>query len=398
MEAADQLLQFHICNRKLGYNHIQSLLIMFETILKVVIFLAAMASLLAVTLYQDFTLFILVIVVGCFYIIFMPQLTSFLSANVLYNKPLQVPTKDLYNEKRFKTYPSPVTNTWYHFCDSDELKNGQVMEYRALDRVFVLWRDNNGKPVCQDAFCIHQGANLGHGGKVIDNCLQCPFHNWKFSSDGTIIEIPYLKTSKSCDNIKKKQKTYHCMDYCGWLLVYFHVENKNPEFYPPTFISNQLKTDNWKSHIKYDVGYYHFSPIDIVDQAGDHAHFHTLHSEFMFPWTKISFPEWLRYIFPIAISHTCNTYRGDDKEWIEEVKKMNFGTVDPYLLVFTDLAGLTWKGRLLRSTLSQTVETYIGPALIVFHIPFTLGMVMMYSLCIYVCMHRVCLYSVYCIV
>ena len=43
---------------------------------------------------------------------------------------------------------------------------GRVVEVRALDRVFAVWRKSDGTPVCQDAFCLHLGANLAVGGKV----------------------------------------------------------------------------------------------------------------------------------------------------------------------------------------------------------------------------------------
>eukprot|EP00428_Durinskia_dybowskii_P063892 CAMPEP_0170379668 /NCGR_PEP_ID=MMETSP0117_2-20130122/13461_1 /TAXON_ID=400756 /ORGANISM="Durinskia baltica, Strain CSIRO CS-38" /LENGTH=435 /DNA_ID=CAMNT_0010635113 /DNA_START=57 /DNA_END=1364 /DNA_ORIENTATION=- len=332
-----------------------------------------MASLWAAATLQDYSLMVIVTIVGSFYIFFYPAIAGYYSENVLYNKSLAVPNKDLHHERRFKTYPSPVANTWYHFCDSSQLKNGDVMEYRALGRVFVLWRDNSGKPVCQDAFCIHQGANLGVGGKVVDNCIECPFHKWKFTSDGTIKEVPYLKDPSACQSLSKKQKTYRCVDWCGWLLVYFHADDRDPEFLPPDYVPDELKEGDWKPHLKWDAGYYNFSPVDIVDQAGDHAHFQTLHSEFMIPWTKIPFPDWFRRLVPLAICHTCITYRGDDKDWVEQVKKRNWGVVNKYMLFFSDVAGLTWAGKPMPSTVSETTEMYLGPALVVFNIPFTIG-------------------------
>jgi nitrite reductase/ring-hydroxylating ferredoxin subunit len=345
-----------------------------DRILRVAAFLAVVGSILVASLYQEFSLVVAVVALGVLYLGFYSTVAEYYSKNVLYNKSLDVPNRDLHNERRFKTYPSPVMNTWYHFCDSSQLKNGQVMEYRALGRVYVLWRDNNGKPVCQDAFCLHQGANLGVGGKVVDNCLECPFHKWKFTSNGTIHEVPYLKDPTACQSLNRKQKTYTCMDWCGWLLVYFHADDKDPEFYPPAFVSDQLKTEGWSPHLSWDAGYYNFSPVDIVDQAGDHAHFQTLHSEFMIPWTKIPFPEWFRSLVPLAISHTCATYRGDGKDWAERVQETGWGVVDKYLLFFSDVAGLTWRGKLMPTTVAQTLEVYVGPALVIFNIPFTLGM------------------------
>ena len=42
-----------------------------------------------------------------------------------------------------------------------------------------------------DAYCPHLGAHLGHGGIVHENCIECPFHAWRWKTDGTIGDIPY---------------------------------------------------------------------------------------------------------------------------------------------------------------------------------------------------------------
>ena len=41
------------------------------------------------------------------------------------------------------------------------------------------------------------GANIGIGGHVIGDCLECPFHGWQFrGSDGKVTKIPYSENSK----------------------------------------------------------------------------------------------------------------------------------------------------------------------------------------------------------
>lgn len=337
-------------------------------------FVAIMSSLWAINAYDDYNFFIAICVFGAFYICIWPSIRDYLQHNILTSKSTAVPSNTLHNLRRANTYPNPYTNTWYHFCDSSDLKKGGVLEFRALGRVYVLWRDNNGNPVCQDAFCIHQGANLGVGGVVEDNCIVCPFHKWKFAADGTIMEVPYLKDPSSCQGLNKKQKTYHCMDWCGLVLVYYHADDKDPEFLPPSYVTDEFKAGKWQQHCKWDAGFFSFNPVDMVDQAGDHAHFQTLHADFMIPWTKIRFPDWFHRLIPVGICHKCVTFRGDDKEWAEEVKRSGWGTVDKHLLFFTDLAGLTWNTKPMLTTLSPTTEMFVGPAMILFHIPFTVGM------------------------
>ena len=43
-----------------------------------------------------------------------------------------------------------------------------------------------------DAYCPHLGANLGVGGHVRGNCIECPFHGWQFDGEtGKCMKIPY---------------------------------------------------------------------------------------------------------------------------------------------------------------------------------------------------------------
>lgn len=337
------------------------------------VFVGFGGSVLAINAFGNYYPFGAMMVGGILWICFYESIRKYIAANFLANQSLAIPSATAHNERRFRTYPSSVCNTWYHFVDSSDLKVGTVLEYRALGRVFVLWRGSDGKPVCQDAFCLHQGANLGLGGKVEDNCIVCPFHMWKFSGDGTIMEVPYLNDPTSCQSSARKQKTYHCVDWCGLLLVYFHADDKEPEFTPPDIFEVEHAQDKWEQHVKWDSGFFTFTPIDIVDQASDHMHFNTIHKDFMIPWTNIRLPEWLLRLVPLGISHTCVTYRGDEREWEQRVKETGWGVVNKYLLFFTDNAGLTWAGKMMEKTASLTLELFLGPAIYVLTIPFTVG-------------------------
>lgn len=56
----------------------------------------------------------------------------------------------------------------------------------------VVFRDTKGLAHVLDAYCPHMGANLGVGGRVVGDCIECPFHGWKFRGhDGKCMEIPY---------------------------------------------------------------------------------------------------------------------------------------------------------------------------------------------------------------
>ncbi len=47
-----------------------------------------------------------------------------------------------------------------------------------------------------EATCQHLGAHLGYGGRVVDDCIVCPFHGWTWGPDGQNVAVPEGRTSK----------------------------------------------------------------------------------------------------------------------------------------------------------------------------------------------------------
>jgi nitrite reductase/ring-hydroxylating ferredoxin subunit len=227
---------------------------------------------------------------------FQTNLQKWREDHILPYHPCITETRTLHDKRRGMTYPEPISNTWYHLCDSSDLKPGEdVIEIRALGQTFAVWRTKEGsllflsslcfftyspclfflrypscfifvgKPVCQTAFCVHVGANLAVGGKIEDDCIRCPFHHWKFDQNGNVVEIPYKPDPKECSGIKQKLKTYECMDWCGLVMVYFHAEGTPSEevgFPLPTFIPDELKKDGWRHHLTWDIGKCHLFCVD----------------------------------------------------------------------------------------------------------------------------------------
>lgn len=58
-----------------------------------------------------------------------------------------------------------------------------------LDRPIVLVRlDGHAITALQDR-CPHRHAPLSRG-RVVDGCLQCPYHGWRFDRDGRMVRLP----------------------------------------------------------------------------------------------------------------------------------------------------------------------------------------------------------------
>lgn len=54
-----------------------------------------------------------------------------------------------------------------------------------------MFRGKSGKVSVVDAYCAHMGGNLAAGGRVLGDCIECPFHGWVYNQEGKCVRIPY---------------------------------------------------------------------------------------------------------------------------------------------------------------------------------------------------------------
>lgn len=103
-----------------------------------------------------------------------------------------------------KKIPPPFPNGWFAIAESSEIKPGTAKSINCLGENFVLFRSTESFEIfILDAFCPHMGANLGVGGIVKGDCIECPFHQWKFrGEDGSCDEIPYSQSLKESKLVK----------------------------------------------------------------------------------------------------------------------------------------------------------------------------------------------------
>ncbi|CAG2108243.1 unnamed protein product [Medioppia subpectinata] len=79
---------------------------------------------------------------------------------------------------------------------SRSLPLNAVKHFEMCGQQLVAFRGGSGVVHVLSAYCPHLGANLGIGGHVVtesgDDCIQCPFHGWRFGGDGQCKRIPNL--------------------------------------------------------------------------------------------------------------------------------------------------------------------------------------------------------------
>jgi nitrite reductase/ring-hydroxylating ferredoxin subunit len=123
---------------------------------------------------------------------------------------------------RFPAYPV----SWYLFCAARDLRRGPVAR-DTLGRRLVAYRTGAGAVAVLDAHCAHLGADLGRG-RVVGDCLQCPFHHWEYGPDGRCTHIPASPDVPET----ARQASYPAVERHGFVFVFNGPE---PRFALPFF-------------------------------------------------------------------------------------------------------------------------------------------------------------------
>jgi 3-ketosteroid 9alpha-monooxygenase subunit A len=126
---------------------------------------------------------------------------------------------------RFEGLP-PYPNGWYQVAYSDEIAPGQVEALHYFGKDFVVFRSENGTLSVLDAHCSHMGAHLGHGGRVCGQTIECPFHAWKFDTEGKCVEIPYAQKIPS----KSPMRSWAVTEINSAIYVWFHNQGEAPQW------------------------------------------------------------------------------------------------------------------------------------------------------------------------
>lgn len=262
--------------------------------------------------------------------------------------------------KRALTYPQSYPEGWYRLLDASDLTRGQLREVDALGELFTVFRGEDGKVGVLDSYCPHLGANFSHGGKVVDNCVQCPFHLWKFDAAGTCKEIPSIK----CEQVPQslRAKSWPCVEKYGMIFVFYswtHATGASADtnatsgpISPPYEISDKIVLSDWR-HVGSYSREVDMHLQEFAENSVDFQHFQPLHGRMRLPFTNIPIPG-------VNIIHKAHWEPRKD----EDEKHIAYFYDEAYLEVFGKHLDKTTK-------LNATI-TFYGPGGLVyftFHTP-----------------------------
>jgi len=97
------------------------------------------------------------------------------------------------------------------------------------DRHVVLFRTASGKIGALEDRCAHRNAPLSEG-KVCSESLQCPYHGWRYDTQGRVVEVPALREPGNAAALRVPH--YRAVEQQGfiWLAPESQASAPPPEF------------------------------------------------------------------------------------------------------------------------------------------------------------------------
>lgn len=170
-------------------------------------------------------------------------------------------------------FPFPACpDGWFQVAYSGDIGAGSVHSMHYFGEQLICFRDTSGTAHVLDAYCPHQGADIGVGGKVSGDCVTCPFHGWSFDGTGRNVVIPYAKSV----NRAAKLRVWPTVERAGCVFVWHSASGaaphwdipEVPEFDDAAFEWHVPEGARWpiRTHVQ-----------EVFENTVDVAHFATVH-------------------------------------------------------------------------------------------------------------------------
>ena len=125
--------------------------------------------------------------------------------------------------------PSMLPTGWFQVAWSADVAPGDVVPKHYFDRDLVVFRELDGHVRVLDAHCQHLGASLAHGGCVVEDGIQCPFHGWVWNGDGRNVRIPY----QDRPNRGRRVRSYPVAELNDSIYIWHDSQGGSPQWEAP---------------------------------------------------------------------------------------------------------------------------------------------------------------------
>jgi len=193
----------------------------------------------------------------------------------LYGRSRRQVANEARRMKKTGDLPPVYPNGWFAVLESSELKAEGVRSINVLGENLVVFRNSEGKARVLDAYCPHLGANLGIGGRVVGDCIECPFHGWQFDGqDGKCTRVPYAEKTPNFAGVR----SWNVKEVNGFVFLWYHAEKEEPNWDIPAI--DEIESNAWvyRGRTEHRINCH---VQEIPENGADVAHLDHLHGPSM---------------------------------------------------------------------------------------------------------------------
>lgn len=160
-----------------------------------------------------------------------------------------------------------ILKAWYAIAHIKEIKSKPI-KLERLGKNLVLWKDAE-KIIAMENRCPHRGAELSLG-KVCGGAIACPFHGFRFDTQGNCIYTP--ETQGAIPKLQVKSYPTKIVADMIWINVFDEELDNSYAFEFAQKLYNDfagkysLLTDTWNNNIRH-----------CIENQLDYTHLATVH-------------------------------------------------------------------------------------------------------------------------
>jgi|SRR5580698_2787371 3-ketosteroid 9alpha-monooxygenase subunit A len=166
---------------------------------------------------------------------------------------------------------------WFMVAWSWDLAPGEVKPMHIFSTEVVLYRTQTGEAHVVDAYCGHLGAHMGHGGCVVGENLQCPWHGWKWNTEGRNVEIANVDRVRNDVTVHQ----WHVREHHHVIHVWHDALGRDP-FWDWPGVPEFANPDGFYQPLEHPsaataYGVHTVTPYIHIENAADAMHFPFVH-------------------------------------------------------------------------------------------------------------------------
>lgn len=160
-------------------------------------------------------------------------------------------------------------NAWYVAAYPEDIRH-ELFARRILGDHLVFYRRNNDSLVALQDTCPHRLAPLSRG-RLIDDCVECPYHGLRFEGDGKCSFNPHPPGTIP---VKMQVRSYPIAERHGLIWIWMGDEKRaNPADIPD--LSYLTDSATWRT--VYSYFHLPFGADLMIDNVMDLSHLEFLH-------------------------------------------------------------------------------------------------------------------------